>query len=80
MKHCRKKNEGSVYCNLYGDMELLSSRPKLKVGDKVRVSRYKRKTFNKGYTPNSTEEVFTIDKTEYLMMKRYKGVFMNLNC
>ena len=35
----KKKNEGMVYLNLYGDMEQLSSKPKFKVGDKVRVSR-----------------------------------------
>ena len=45
-----------VYFNLYGDMEQLSSKPKFKVGDKVRISKYKRKVFDKGYTPNWTEE------------------------
>ena len=48
----KKKNEGIVYFNLYGDMESLSSKPKFKVGDKVRISKYKNKTFDKGYTPN----------------------------
>jgi len=38
---------------------------KFKVGDKVRISKYKRKVFDKGYTPNWTEEVFTIDKIQY---------------
>ena len=59
----RKKNEGIVYFNLYGDMEQLT--PKFKVGDKVRISKYKRKTFDKGYTPSWTEEVFLIDKIQY---------------
>ena len=58
----KKKNEGIVYFNLYGDMEHLISKPKFKIGDHVRISKYKRKTFDKGYTPNWTEEVFTIDK------------------
>ena len=44
----KKKNESIVYFNLYGDMEQLSSKPKFKVGDKVRISKYKRKIFDKG--------------------------------
>ena len=54
----KKKNESTVYFNLYGDTEQLSSKPKFKVGDKVRISKYKRKVFDKGYTPNWTEEIF----------------------
>ena len=38
-----EKNESTVYFNPYGDMEQLSSKPKFKVGDKVRISKYKRK-------------------------------------
>ena len=53
-----------MYFNLYGDMEQLSSKPKFKVGDKVRISKYKRKVFDKGYTPNWTEEIFLIDKIQ----------------
>ena len=45
-------------------MEQLSSKPKLKVGDKVRISKYKRKVFDKGYTPNWTEEIFLIDQIQ----------------
>ena len=33
----------------------------LKIGDTVRISKYKRKTFDKGYTPNWTE-VFVISE------------------
>ena len=47
----QKKNEGIVYFNLYGDTEQASSKPKFKVGDKVRISNYKRKVFDKDYTP-----------------------------
>ena len=39
----KKKNEGLVYSNLYGDMETSKSAPKFKVGDRVRISKYKRK-------------------------------------
>ena len=31
------------------------------MGDKVRISKYKRQVFDKGYTPNWTEEIFVID-------------------
>ena len=34
-----KKNESTVYFNLYGDMEQLSSKPKFKFGNKVRISK-----------------------------------------
>ena len=61
----KKKNEGIVYFNLYGNTQASSTKPKFKVGDKVRISKYKRKVFDKGYTPNWTEEVFTVDKIQY---------------
>ena len=61
----KKKNEGVVYFNLYGDMEQLPFKPKFKIRHKVRISKYKRKTFDKGYTTNWTEEIFTVDKIQY---------------
>ena len=60
----KKKNESTLYYNLYGDMKQLSFKPKFKVGDKVRISKYKRKVFDKGYTPNWTEEIFLIYKIQ----------------
>ena len=60
----KKKNESTVYFNLYGNTEQLSSKPKFKVGDKVRISEDKRKVFDKGYTPNWTEEIFLINKIQ----------------
>ncbi|KAL9955926.1 hypothetical protein ACROYT_G037329 [Oculina patagonica] len=68
----RKKNEGLVYFNLYGDMETSKQKPKFKIGDKVRISKYKRNIFDKGYTPNWTEEIFTIDKIQYTNPITYK--------
>ena len=53
-----------MYFNVYGDVEQLSSKPKFKVGDKVRISKYKREVFDKGYTPNWTEEIFLLDKIQ----------------
>ena len=35
--------------------------PKFKVGDHVRISKYKKK-FAKGYAPNWSEEVFVVSK------------------
>ena len=37
----KEKNESAVYYNLYGDMRQLSSKPKFKIGDKVRISKDK---------------------------------------
>ena len=53
----KKKNESAVYFNLYGNMVQLSSKPKFKVGDKVRIRKFKRKIFDKGYTPYSTNPI-----------------------
>ena len=68
----KKKNEGIVYFNLYGDMETSKQRPKFKIGDKVRISKYKRNMFDKGYTPNWTEEVFIINNIQYTDPITYK--------
>jgi len=56
------QNYGKVYFNLYGDLESDNRKPARKVGDRVRISKYKRKTFDKGYTPKWTEEVFVVDE------------------
>ena len=67
----KKKNEGTVYFNLYGEMQS-PSKPKFKVCDKVRISKYKRKIFDKGYTANWTEEIFIVDKIQYTNPITYK--------
>lgn len=64
-KKSKTKNEGTVNFNLFRNMKRLTTKPKFKIGDKVRKSKYKRKVFDKGYTPISTEEVFLIDKIQY---------------
>ena len=59
----KKENENKVFANLYGDVIYLKPKnPKFSIGDKVRVSKYKRRVFDKGYTANWTEEVFVVDK------------------
>ena len=52
-----KQNESEVWNNLYGKVEA-SSRPKFVASDTVRITKYKRKLFDKGYVPNWTEEIF----------------------
>jgi len=59
------QNYGEVYFNLYGNSETHARARDLKVGDRVRISKYKRKTFDKGYTPNWTEEVFIVDEIQW---------------
>ena len=61
----KKKNESTVYLNLYGDMEQLSSKPKFKVGDKVTISKFKRKVFDKGHTPNWTDKIQSTNPITY---------------
>ena len=59
----KKENEKQVFTNLYEDeIYLKPKKPKFSIGDKVRISKYKRRVFDKGYTPNWTEEVFVVDK------------------
>ena len=46
---------------MHSKKEVNNKDPKFKVGDHVRISRYKN-IFAKGYTPNWSEEVFIISK------------------
>ena len=55
----KPENYGKAYFNLHGDLET-PEKPAFAIGDTVRISKYKRKTFDKGYIPNWTEEVFII--------------------
>ena len=45
------------------DKEINNKDPKFKVGDHVRISKYKN-IFANGYTPNWSEEVFVIEKVK----------------
>ena len=73
----KKKNESIVYFNLYVDMKQFSSKPKFKIGDKVRISKYKRKAFDKSYTPNWTDEIFLIDKIQSINPVTYRIKYLN---
>lgn len=56
----KKKNEKTVYKTLFPVIHF-KSKPKFKIGDRVRITK-KRKSFNKGYLPNFTNELFIISK------------------
>ena len=50
--------------------EFNDKNPKFKVGDHVRISKYKN-MFAKGYTPNWSEEIFIIKKIKNTMPQTY---------
>lgn len=56
----QKSKTGQVYFNSLKKIKS-SAAPKFKLNDQVRISKYKKK-FEKGYTPNWTEEIFIVDK------------------
>ena len=59
----KKKNESKVWSNFYGNLKYdKSGKPKFATGDKVRISKYKRAVFDKGYTPNWSEEMFVVNR------------------
>ena len=49
----------NTYINI--DKQVNDKKPKFKVDDQVRISKYKN-IFAKGYTPNWSEEIFVIKK------------------
>ena len=86
-----KKNETTVWRNLYPDHERRTRRPnpKFSVGDRIRITK-KKTVFEKGYTPRWTEEVFTVSKIQYTDPVTYnisdyngeeiQGTFTNKRC
>ena len=52
------------------DKEIYNKDPKFKVGDRVRISKYK-SIFAKGYMPNWSEEVFFIKKVKNTVLWTY---------
>ena len=56
------ENETKIWHTLYDDHNVVKNvKYKFKIGDQVRISKVKR-TFEKGYLPNFTKEIFTISK------------------
>ena len=71
----KKGNEKQVFTNLYKDeIYMKPGKPKFSIGDKVRISKCKRRVFDKGYTPNWTEEVFMIVKVNLTKPVTYNVV------
>lgn len=66
----KKQNEDLVRMRLYPLLKP-ARKPKLKVGDTVRIMR-KKGTFEKGYTPRWTEELFKIMSIQYTNPVTYK--------
>ena len=58
----------NTYIN--ADKEIYNKDPKCKVGDHVRISKYKN-IFAKGYMPNWSEEVFVIKKVKNIAPRTY---------
>ena len=58
----------NTYIN--ADKETNDKDPKFKVGDRVRISKYKN-IFAEGYTPNWSEEVFVIKKVKNTVLWTY---------
>ena len=56
-----KENTVAVYNAFYENYKPIFPYYNFDIGDKVRIVK-KKKTFEKGYTPNWTEELFIIDK------------------
>ena len=67
----KKEIDVRVYRNLYPDLTRRSMRAKFKTGDKVRILKTKR-LFETGFTPNWTEEVFTISNIQRRNLVTYK--------
>ena len=55
-----KYNENIIQNDVYSIHDKTIYKSKFMVGDRVRISKYKRKLFDKGYTPNWSEEVLDI--------------------
>ena len=71
-----RKNEKTVWMNLFGKELSHPVKPKFSVSDKVRITK-KKKTFEKGYMPRWTEEIFTISEVQYTDPPTYKIKDMN---
>ena len=66
------ENREKVLRNLYSDIKSVKRRkPQFIVGDRVRIYRYKR-TFEKGYKPNWTKEIFIVDEVNKTNPITYK--------
>ncbi|XP_011313027.1 uncharacterized protein [Fopius arisanus] len=73
-KDVTSKNEKSLLKSICGNVRKdKKGKIKFKVGNKVRISKYKT-VFEKGYNPNWTTEIFTIKKVQNTTPVTYKLV------
>lgn len=73
-KDVTAENEKEILHKIYGKYQVNRTRKiKFKIGDKVRISKYKH-VFEKGYTPNWTTEIFTINQVKNTDPVTYKLV------
>ena len=69
------KNKHQVFANLYSDeIDKQVKKPKFRIGDKVRISKYKQKLFDKGFTPKWTKEIFVINEILHTKPVTYRVV------
>ncbi|XP_044588800.1 uncharacterized protein LOC123267981 [Cotesia glomerata] len=66
-------NAEDLFVNIYQPLQMSQSKKKkkFKVGDKVRITKYKH-IFEKGYTPNWTTKIFTITQVKNTNPTTYK--------
>ena len=69
----KKEDVSKLREKMYGIDNDVNARVKLKVGDKVRISKTRR-TFDKGYLPNWTEEIFSVSEAIATTPPTYKLV------
>jgi len=65
------ENKSTVLNNLYSNIQPLSSKPTLNVGDLVRIQNYKN-IFEKGYAPKWTKEIFVVERLNNTNPVTYK--------
>jgi transposase InsO family protein len=65
------ENTSTVLNNLYSNIKPITTTNKFKVGDRVRITKYK-KHFEKGYTPKWTKEIFIVEEVNNTNPITYK--------
>jgi hypothetical protein len=73
-----KRNEKLILKSIYTHVKIASKNNKYAVGDHVRISKH-REVFDKGYTPNCSNEIFLIRKVKLTNPTTYLLKDMNGN-
>ena len=65
MRHKRKRKLNIAYLNSHFSKKPDKiQKPKSKIGDEERLSKFNKKVFHKGYTQNWTVEIFIVNSIE----------------